>query len=145
MQTSRGSSSLDGAEQRSVPLCSCRWKQLTHQTRPFRGEQLLEKVCLRLAKELAGNDCCLTFITATVSSFCLGAESARLITETRLLVERSSELQRRGEASSPGSSSRPFGQKMSHSLAVVWRVPNKALSQNVSESFHTGEEMTSRL
>lgn len=104
----------------------------------------MEKVCLRLTKHVAGNDCCLTFITATVSSFCLGAESARLITETRLLVERSSKLQQRSEASSPGSSSRPFGQKMSH-LAVVWRVPNKALSQNVSESFHTEEEMTSRL
>lgn len=34
---------------------------------------------------------------------------------------------------------------MSHGLAVVWKVPNKAVSQSDSESFHAGEEMTSRL
>lgn len=71
--------------------------------------------------------------------------ASALISEARLLVERSSELQRHSEARAPSSTSRPFGQKISHLLAVVWRVPNKALSQNDSESFHTAEEMTSRL
>lgn len=45
------------------------------QTHPL-GGGVLAKLCLRLAKHVAGNDGCLTFVSAALAGFCFGAESA---------------------------------------------------------------------
>lgn len=80
----------------------------------------------------------------------MALSQCKLITETKLLVgdavpllERVTKLQGDTGASTLSYSYSQFGWKMPHPLVVcLERVPNKTMSHTVSESFHTGGEMT---